>query len=97
MIIPTVNEMTIINLAALSIFRMPNSRSKTTNVAIQGKYVANIIQEIVNCCGLISKGNNMPIAISFLRKYIQQVHDELIIENWVHQMFNYPIAYHDYE
>lgn len=70
MIIPTVNEMTIINPAALSIFQMPNSRSKTTNVAIQGKYVANIMQEIVNCCGLISKGNNMPIAISFLRNPI---------------------------
>ena len=66
-IIPTDNETRTVNPVASSIYLTPNSWSITKNVAMQGKYVDNMVHAIVNCCGLIPRDSSMPIAMSFLR------------------------------
>ena len=47
--VPTKNAIVTIIRTDLAISFMPNSRTNTAKVAMQGKYIANIVEPITNC------------------------------------------------
>ena len=48
----------------------PNSLIKTMKVAIQGKYIARIVEPTISCFKDRFKGRSIPTATSFLKKPI---------------------------
>jgi len=67
-IAPTDTATIIIIKADFNISFIPNSRVNTTNVAIQGKYIAKIVEPITNCLVVKLSGPSIPTATSFLKK-----------------------------
>gem|GEM_PF-6696784 len=66
--VPTRRAATSLSATDFRVPETPSSFSITMKVATHGKYIARTTEAITNCSGDISRGANMPIPTSFLKK-----------------------------